>query len=1041
MRNRIHQDKKKQLFVQIISNWQDLSNYVTKLFLALWIVVITSFNGRAEQYTFLNYTGDDGLSQLVGRVLLQDSDGYIWIGTQAGLNRFDGNHFKIFSIPHGLSNDWINAIIQDSKGTLWIGTNGGLSRLDGHRIINYIDGLPHKHVLSLAVDSQGYIWCGTKNGLSRWNGSEFYNFSEKDGLPQSVINELLIDHDGRLWVGTNLGLYYLDEDWFKSFPNPSLKNQQIYKLAEDREHRLWVGLEEAVCVFKDTRQIAEYTSSNGIDGFPVTALHAGRDSVIWVGTSSGLAIIHDGKARFITTSNGLPFHNVDSILEDRDGIIWLGGSGGVAKFLGRPFATYTRADGLGSNNVRPILRDQKGFLWVGTFNGLSLFNGRKWFYFTTEKGLNHNHIWSLFQDSRGILWIGNQKGLNYFDGKRFHDEKEISRFGRVVSIIEDTSGALWCAIENVGIFKRTAGGYELVQVRHQTFSNACLLVDKQGNVWATGEYGLSRWNGKSWKTFTTKDGLADNEPYFLCMDQQGFVWFGYHSSQGVTRYDGTGFRTYTTKDGLFNDAVYSLGVDHLNNIWIGTARGVDRFDGRTFINYGTAEGYASNESNSGGFFADHDGTLWFGTAEGLTHYDPHYDLPLGKPPLVKIEQLLIGQEAVPADSTVTVGHSHNDLIAHIAVLTYLNEKRVDIRYRLRGYDEIWKPLKAYEINYTNLPPGKFVLEVQGRSYMQDWSEPTTANFVVRPPYWQTWWFRLLVILVFVAIALGFSRYRVYKIQYRNRRLEQEIAERTAELQQQKSQLETALKERKSAQESQAQLLKELKSTNQELKDFAYVVSHDLKAPLRAIGSLADWLLRDYKNKFNKEGKELFDLLIARVKRMHDLIEGVLRYSRAGVNKEKKVKANLNEIVSDAIEMIDPPKDIHIKVENKLPTIWLEKTRIQQVFENLISNAIKYMDKPQGKVRIGCTTENGNWKFSVQDNGPGIEEKYHDKIFKIFQTLNSRDEFESTGVGLTLVKKIIEMYHGKIWIESQVGSGATFFFTLPKREMRKNINEN
>jgi ligand-binding sensor domain-containing protein/signal transduction histidine kinase len=1037
MGDKINRGKKKPIVAKNLEGWQG-----TKwLFLAIWIVLIASISGEAEQYTFLNYTGNDGLSQLVSQVLFQDRDGYIWIGTQAGLNRFDGRHFEIYSITRGLSNDWVNAIIQDNQGTLWIGTNGGLSRLDTQGITNYADGLPHKHVLSLAVDSRGEIWCGTKNGLSRWNGLEFYNFSEKDGLPQTIIYDLLIDYDGRLWVATDLGLYYLDDDWFKSFPNPILKNQRIYKLVEDGDHRLWVSLDEAVLAFKDTKQVAKYASPDGIYGFPATALCAGRDSVIWVGTGSGLAMIRKAKVRFVTTSNGLPFHNVNFILEDRDGIIWLGGSGGVAKFLGRPFATFKKEDGLGSNNVRPILRDRHGFLWVGTFDGLSRFDGKKWSNFTTKDKLNHNHIWYLFEDSHGILWIGNQKGLNYFDGKRFRDVPEISRFGRVVSIIEDTSGALWCAVQNVGIFRRTPAGYELVQVRHQTFSNASLLADQQGNVWASGDYGLSRWNGKSWKTFTTKDGLSDNEPHFLCLDHQGYIWFGYHSSRGVTSYDGTKFRSYTTKDGLFNDAVYSLGVDQENNLWIGTARGVDRFDGRTFINYGTVEGYASNESNSAGFFADHDGTLWFGTAEGLSHYDPNYDLPIGKHPWIKIQQLLLGNDAVSTGDVVTVSHSRNDLLARVVVLTYLNEKRIDIRYRLSGYDEGWKPLKANEINYTNLPAGEFVLEIQGRTYMQDWSESTNASFVIRPPYWQTWWFGLFVTITFVALALSFSRYRVYKTESRNRRLEQEIAERTAELRQQKSQLETALKERKSAQESQAKLLKELESTNQELKDFAYVVSHDLKAPLRAIGSLADWILRDYRSKFNKDGKELFDLLIARVKRMHDLIEGVLRYSRAGINKEKKVRVNLNEVVSDAIEMISPPKRINVNVENKLPTIWLEKTRIQQVFENLIGNAIKYMDKPRGKVGIGCLTEDGYWKFYVKDNGPGIEEKYHEKIFKIFQTLNARDEFESTGVGLTLVKKIVEMYDGKIWIESQVGSGTTFFFTLPRQEIGKITDEN
>lgn len=1039
MENRIHHDREK-LLIQDLTKCIKLNNYLTKIFLTLWIIFIANFNGKAEQYTFLNYTGDDGLSQLVSQVLIQDKEGYIWIGTQAGLNRFDGNHFKIYSIPHGLSNDWINVVIQDINGTIWIGTNGGLSRLDNQGISNYSQGLPHNHVLSLVVDSQGYVWCGTKNGLSRWDGSTFHNFSEKDGLPQRKISDLMIDHVGRLWVATDVGLYYLDADWFKSFPNPTLKNQRIHDLIEDEENRLWVGLDESVSVFEDTRQIAEYTSSNGIDGFPVNALYASSDSVIWVGTSSGLAMIINGKVRFITTSNGLPFHNVDCIIEDRDGIIWLGGSGGLAKYLGRPFVTYTKADGLGSNNVRPILRDHRGYLWVGTFDGLSRFNGKEWYNFTTKNGLNHNHISYLFEDSHGTLWVGNQKGLNYFDGKRFHDEAEISRFGRVVSIIEDTSGLMWYAVQNEGVFKITEAGYELVQVRHQTFSNARLLLDKRGNVWASGDYGLSWWNGESWKTFTTKDGLADNEPYFLCLDQQGYIWFGYHSSRGVTRFDGVEFKTFSTNDGLYNDAVNSLGVDQQNNLWIGTARGVDRFDGKTFINYGTAEGYGSYESNSAGFFADGDGTLWFGTGKGLSHYNPQSDLPLGKPPVIKIEQLLLGQDTVSANSTVTVNHTHNDLVARIAVLTYFNNKRLDVRYRLHGYDEIWKPLKAYEINYTNLPPGEFILEIQGRSYLQDWSRSTTANFIIQAPYWQTWWFGLLVTFTFVVMAFSFFRYRVYKIQSRNQLLEQEINERTSELKQQKSQLETALAERKIAQEKQAQLFKELENTNQELRDFAYVVSHDLKAPLRAIGSLADWLVKDYKNKLNKEGKELFDLLIARVKRMHELIEGVLRYSRAGVNKEKKVKANLNRIVKDAIEILSPPKNIHIKVENKLPTIWLEKTRIQQVFENLISNAIKYMDKPQGKVRIDCIAEDGYWKFSVKDNGPGIEEKYYERIFKIFQTLNSRDEFESTGVGLTLVKKIIEMYNGKIWIKSEVGSGTTFFFTLPRQEIKKNTDE-
>jgi two-component system sensor kinase FixL len=242
-------------------------------------------------------------------------------------------------------------------------------------------------------------------------------------------------------------------------------------------------------------------------------------------------------------------------------------------------------------------------------------------------------------------------------------------------------------------------------------------------------------------------------------------------------------------------------------------------------------------------------------------------------------------------------------------------------------------------------------------------------------------------------------------------------------------------ERKMAEERQARLLKELESANQELNDFAYIVSHDLKAPLRAIGSLANWILTDYADKFDKEGKEQMDLLLSRVKRMHDLIEGILQYSRAGRIREEKVEVNLNELVPGVIDMIAPPENVEIKIENELPTILCERIRIQQVFQNLLTNAIKFMDKPKGKIKVGCVEDNGYWRFSIADNGPGIEEKHFAKIFQIFQTLSPRDEFESTGIGLSVVKKIIEMYGGKVWVESKVGYGSTFFFTLPIEETK------
>ena len=241
--------------------------------------------------------------------------------------------------------------------------------------------------------------------------------------------------------------------------------------------------------------------------------------------------------------------------------------------------------------------------------------------------------------------------------------------------------------------------------------------------------------------------------------------------------------------------------------------------------------------------------------------------------------------------------------------------------------------------------------------------------------------------------------------------------------------------RKKVEESQAGLLEEVESINRELKDFAYIISHDLKAPLRGIKTLANWISTDYKDKLDDAGKEQIDLLSQRVDRMHNLIDGVLQYSRVGRIKQAKVKLNLNELVPEVIDMVAPPENIGITIENELPVIECEQNRIIQVFQNLLSNAVKYMDKPQGRIRIGCVEEDGFWKFSIADNGPGIEERYFERIFQIFQTLSSSDEYENTGVGLTVVKKIVELYGGSIFVRSEVGKGSTFFFTLPRREVK------
>ncbi len=238
-------------------------------------------------------------------------------------------------------------------------------------------------------------------------------------------------------------------------------------------------------------------------------------------------------------------------------------------------------------------------------------------------------------------------------------------------------------------------------------------------------------------------------------------------------------------------------------------------------------------------------------------------------------------------------------------------------------------------------------------------------------------------------------------------------------------------QRKMAEKEQDRLINQLEITNRELESFAYITSHDLKAPLRAIGSLADWIYADYIEQLDDAGKENLRLLKGRVARMHDLINGILLYSRIGRAKDKRELINVQENVNEVLRMLEVPDNIKVIIENELPSLFLYKAHVIQLFENLLSNAIKFSDKKEGVIKIGAINLPSFWKFYVSDNGMGINPKYHDKIFEIFQTLRRRDEVESTGIGLSIVKKIVETAGGHIWVESEEGEGTIFYFTLPK----------
>ena len=272
----------------------------------------------------------------------------------------------------------------------------------------------------------------------------------------------------------------------------------------------------------------------------------------------------------------------------------------------------------------------------------------------------------------------------------------------------------------------------------------------------------------------------------------------------------------------------------------------------------------------------------------------------------------------------------------------------------------------------------------------------------------------------------------------NEQLEARVRARTAELTSANESLLRETNERRrveralaKANEHLADTVRELRRSNKELQDFAYVAAHDLKVPLRGIGTLADWITCDYTDKLDEQGKRQLGLLKARVSRMNELIDSILRYAEVGRTPRRHEQIDLNQLIAEVIAQIKPPEHVQIQVQDNLPVVVSVRAQLAQVFQNLIVNAIKHLDKPQGRIAIGCRDQDDLWKITVTDNGPGIEAKYFEKIFQMFQTLAARDESRGTGMGLAIVKKIVELHGGSIAVESEPGQGSTFLFTLPQ----------
>ncbi len=742
-----------------------------------------------------------GLPQDTIQAILQTRDGYVWIGTQEGLVRFDGHQFTVFdrqNTPAIAHNNFV-ALCQTRDGALWAATSRGLVRYAGGRFTGYLkaDGLPDESIQALAEGPDGTLWLGAAGGgLVRFRDGAFSVISTADGLPDGFVTALLAGVDGTLWIGSNAGLHRLRGGRFEAMTPSGMRADAVNAIVAGPGGVVWAGGRQGLWRIDGAR--SDVVASLG--AHPVRSLCRDRDGSLWIGTEAGLSRLHQGRLDTLTAPDGLPGAVVIALHEDREGGIWLGTySGGLARLRDSAFTGYSRADGLADNFVRTVLEASDGTMWMGTYRaGLSRLRDGVFTAYTTRDGLPEDTVFAIAESRDGSLWTGTNRGLSRLRHGRF--ETWSTRDGlphdAVRAVLEDRHGTLWIGTRGGGLASFRDGRFTPHKVAGPIVR--ALRETSDGAIWVGTDRGLSRIDASGTRTYTTRDGLSFDVIFAIHEDRDGVLWIGTYGG-GLNRFEDGRFTRYTTKNGLFDDIAYQVLEDREGSLWIPCNRGLMRVSKQELnlvaagrqVNvhtkvYAAMDGLPASEFNGSSQpagWAARDGRLWFPSIKGVIVVDPSALRPNPLPPPVVLEQVRIDRQLVSGGGTFAAGPGSGELELRYAALSFTTPARIRFKYRLDGFDGDWRDAgdrrAAY---YTNIPPGQYTFRVMAANADGVWSpQPATAAIVLRPHFYQATWFHLATVASIGLVAATWIRGRRRLVQARERALTALVDERTHEL--------------------------------------------------------------------------------------------------------------------------------------------------------------------------------------------------------------------------------------------------------------------
>ncbi len=1058
---------------------------------------------------------EDGLSHSSVWTIYQDSVGFLWLGTQEGLNRFDGYGFKVYrhdpADPDSISESEVLAILEDRRGDLWIGTRGGgLNRFiqAEERFERFRhdpadpESLSHDVVEALLEDSGGNLWVGTGGGLNRFDpaaghATRFSHFrhdpQDPGSLSGNAVWKLYQDRQGDLWVGTDSGLSRLPAGTadtgtgfvrYRHDPRDpaSLSHDSVGPMVEDTDGRLWIGtsagldrLDRETGAFEHFRHRPGDDSSLGPG--TVGFLHLDRSGTLWIGghpgglsrLAPGSKVPPEGGKRKIflrdrhdpDDPSSLSSNSVYSILEDRTGIFWLATRDGVSRYhpARERFITYSRSGrepALPSSGVRAIHQDRSGDLWLGTHDGGLVRLDREQgsiaaSYRAEAGGLNHDTVSALWEDrsgasprrgASGTLWIGTWGGLSRLEGGRLthfrHDPEDPESLGHdiVLSLGQDADGRLWVGTYQGlnrldpgagGAFFRypdpsdpASPGAETIQVIYQGESLDLWFGSLAGGLYRLGQ----DWHFERLGHDPDDPGsLGSNKIAAVFEDSWGRLWVGTHGS-GLARLDdrtSRRFVTYRRADGLPSDTVLGILEDRSGDLWLATNGGLSRFDPKagTFQSFDAGDGLQGNVFFVGSCLEGAGGEMFFGGIRGLNAFfpeqigrDPH------RPP-VMVTGFQLFNQAVPLrridpDSPlvrsitdteeIVLSHRQYVFSLEFAALHYASPRKNRYAYRLEGFDRDWiaTPATKRFAQYSNLKPGRYRFRVKASNGDGLWNEEGAAlRIVVRPPPWKTWWAYALYILALATSVLGYVRWQRAKV------------------------------------EQERMVNRRLREVDRLKDQFLANTSHELRTPLYGIVGLAESLIDGATGKLPEATASHLAMVVSSARRLSGLVDDILDFSRLtrkslALRSRPVDLATLTDVVLTLSQPLVGSKQLELKntVARGLPPADADENRLQQILHNLIGNAIKFTES--GSVEVSAVAEEGRMVVRVADTGAGIPKGRAESIFEAFEQADASTEreFGGTGLGLAVTKQLVELHGGNLWVESTLGEGSEFFFTLP-----------